>query len=66
LTEKHILHKNETLIRIENLRDKLHLLINEFGIDSNEVLKCSIELDELIFCLKKEQEKDKESSKNTD
>lgn len=62
LTKKQVLTKNETLIRIDSLRDKLHFLINEFGIESKEVLKCSIELDELIFHLKEQENRRKPSN----
>lgn len=40
--------KEEIYRQIEVLRSYLHQLINQYGVDSEEVLKCSEELDELI------------------
>lgn len=62
LAKKQVLRKSEILIRIDCLRDKLHFLINEFGIESKEVLKCSIELDELIFYLNEQENRKKPSN----
>lgn len=40
--------KEEICRQIEALRVYLHQLILKYGVDSEEVLKCSEELDELI------------------
>lgn len=45
--------KEEICRKIEALRGYLHQLITQYGVDSEEVLKCSEELDELICELEK-------------
>ncbi|QNF29944.1 MULTISPECIES: aspartyl-phosphate phosphatase Spo0E family protein [Metabacillus] len=40
--------KNKLLLVIEYKREELHLIVDKFGIISNEALKCSKELDILI------------------
>ncbi|ARK29757.1 aspartyl-phosphate phosphatase Spo0E family protein [Halalkalibacter krulwichiae] len=40
--------KNELVTKIEQKRKQLHIYVSKFGILSNEVLRCSEELDVLI------------------
>lgn len=45
--------KEEICRKIEALRGNLHKLIAQYGVDSEEVLECSEELDKLICELEK-------------
>ncbi len=56
--------KSDINEQIELLRNNLHILISQHGINSKEVLKCSEELDELIYKLKCERYSKKTSADN--
>jgi hypothetical protein len=50
-------NKRELLLKIEHKQTKLHSNVSKFGILSQEVLKCSEELDILINIYQKSDRK---------
>ena len=56
--------KSDTNAKIELMRENLHILISQHGINSKEVLECSEELDKLIYEFKSDMFTKKTSSDN--
>lgn len=56
--------KSDANAKIELLRENLYILISQHGINSKEVLKCSEELDRLIYDFKSDMFIKKTSSDN--